>query len=191
MWGGAMASASSFSSAGRLATYVSMSEPPTPSMVRGRALDLGSVSEIVAFCAWQYGMVPSWPAARVLCPQARNIVELPFLWMRAQPMDGISLLKNKCTCCGWLTGALLVDEEQCGECFNTSICRDCAGISPCLVCRTVDDAPPQFKCFIELLEECCDRIDHLQLSGRYHARYTCLRQSFDAWTRHRDQARAE
>ena len=170
---------------GRLAAYVSTSEPATPTNVRGYALDHGSVAEIVAFCAWQYGMVPSWPTARVLCPQSRKIVELPCLWMRVQPKDFMITsdmeCSMKCTCCGWLTGALLVGEEQCVACSNTLLCRGCASISPCLMCQTVDDAPPQFRCFLELLQVCLDRADHLQLSGRYHALNTCLRPLFAAW----------
>ena len=96
--------------------------------------------------------------------------------IRTYPRDGISLLNDRCTWCGWLTGRLSVGIDLCYECNHNSICSECIYEVPghglrCFVCDPVLPFHP--ACMVpmaRLHDHVGEAQDAFLRMGHYHPR---------------------
>ena len=151
------------------------------------ALDIWSMPQIVALCAWKYGWLPSWPIVWLVSKDAHCVLRLPWKWARNEPRDGISLRSARCTRCGWWTGKPDMDEPQCIECHNCVVCRECVVGGLCLCCMKVGDAPAHMRCFIMTKDECCETMGQFHRASNYFKLREERHRQFSAWARMVDQ----
>ena len=88
-------------------------------------VDFNSPVDLVAVCSTEYLPAWDWGTHQQICKKLRMTVGLNWAWCRNQPQDGITLRNSRCETCGWLTQRNYEDVEQCYECSNTGVCRQC------------------------------------------------------------------
>ena len=101
-------------------------------------------------------------------------------------MDGMNLMNKRCTICGWLTGNLATDEEECTECQQNSLCKHCTDPQSglCFACALRQFTPPLYKWLHAGMEETAVRaLDWLQQKGKFYwlRAPTCVRKLFRLW----------
>ena len=92
--------------------------------------DFADRSELIASVVIEYLSILKWPKVRVVDNKSAAVLQLPWMWARSQPIDGIMLRNQRCTHCGWLTGRCfpekdLPEEQLCVECHNSGVCFEC------------------------------------------------------------------
>jgi hypothetical protein len=93
-----------------------------------RCEDTSIVTESAAGAGWigaitlQYIGIVHIPSVRCVCKDAYNAVQVPWQYVRNFPRDGITLMNDRCTLCGWFTGAKSAEDASlCCECNNTGV----------------------------------------------------------------------
>ena len=148
------------------------------------------------------------PTVAQVCRDANNAVKIPWQYARHQPRDGLTLMNDRCSLCGWFTSAQSADDESlCCECANTGICSACSyvatdGRTLCGECDLEDGAPDNLRSIIKFFDssEVHNALDYFQSCGDHSIakmttkrmpammlyiliewRRTCVKHVMDAW----------
>ena len=113
------------------------------------------------------------PTVAQVCRDANNAVKVPWQYARHQPRDGITLMNDRCSLCGWFTSAQSADDESlCCQCENTGICSACSYVATdgrrlCGECDLEDGAPDNLRSIIEFFDisGVHDALDYFQSCG--------------------------
>ena len=139
-------------------------------------VSLENKCSLLAACTLHYLPIVHWPTHRRLCKEAWDVLHAAWAFARNRPMTGVSAPKNdRCMTCGWLTGRRVCeDDEHCAECHNSCVCVLCTyqvgGQLRCLECDILPDHCTQSQLhFVKFMDHVLDRVDSLQLCGKYHA----------------------
>ena len=67
----------------------------------------------------------TWPKIRSVNKETGAAAFLEWHYASTQPRDGIGLMSDRCTICGWLTGNLATMKQECIKCLHNWICKNC------------------------------------------------------------------
>lgn len=122
----------------------------------------------------RYLPLPTWPGVRLLSLGCEARLRPFWLAVRHEPRDGITLIHNRCTTCGWWSRRLAAeDPDGCSTCHDSSICRQCTYMSAdgtryCMRCGPHTQRHPYqvyYEALMDIIEE---PLDHLHMAGRHY-----------------------
>ena len=133
-------------------------------------VDFNSPVDLVAVCSSEYLPAWDWGTHQQICRKLRMTVGLNWAWCRNQPRSSL------CATCGWLTQRVYLDEEQCYECHNVGVCRECTYLLPnnkrrCVQCDFlpgVQTITSQQRNMSAFLDSVCDKYDASYCLGAYY-----------------------
>ena len=93
-------------------------------------VDFSSPVDLLAICTVEFLPAWEWGTNQQICKKLRMTVGLNWAWCRNQPprnrpQDDLTARNSRCAACGWLTRRDYIEEEQCYECHNIGVCRQC------------------------------------------------------------------
>jgi hypothetical protein len=146
-----------------------------------RCEDTSIVTESAAGAGWigaitlQYIGLVHIPSVRCVCRDAYNAVQVPWQYVRNSPRDGITLMNDRCTLCGWFTGAKSAEDASlCCECNNTGVCSACSYVAAdgrrlCGECELEEGSPHNLQSIIQFFDNSRvhDALDYLQTCGNH------------------------
>ena len=115
------------------------------------------------------------PTVAQVCRDAYKAVQVPWQFARNSPYDGDRLMNDRCTLCGWFTGAKSAEDGSlCCECGNTGICSACTYVAAdgrklCGECELEEGSPHNLQSIIQFFDNSGvhDALDYLQTCGKY------------------------
>ena len=155
--------------------------------------DFADRSELIASVVIEHLSILKWPKVRIVDKKCAAVLQLPWMWARSQPIDGITLRNQRCTHCGWLTGRCfpeedLPEEQLCVECHNTGICLECMYLAPdghryCAQCSPRLGIPAAVKHISDFVDwyGLEQKLDVLQLVGDYIYEKQIALEVFGCW----------
>ena len=146
-----------------------------------RCEDTSIVTESAAGAGWigaitlQYIGLVHIPSVRCVCKDAYNAVQVPWQYVRNFPRDGITLMNDRCTLCGWFTGAKSAEDASlCCECNNTGVCSACSYVAAdgrrlCGECELEEGSPHNLQSILGFFNSSGvhDALDYLQSCGNH------------------------
>ena len=138
--------------------------------LHGTLVDFNSPVDLVAVCSSEYLPAWDWGTHQQICRKLRMTVGLNWAWCRNQPRSSL------CATCGWLTQRVYLDEDQCYECHNVGVCRECAYLAPnnkrrCVQCDFlpgVQTITSQQRNMSAFLDSVGDKYDASYCLGEYY-----------------------